>query len=202
MRAIVTFLLALLLPAVASCGGDLSDGGSGSRGVPQSAIRTASLDATWSLSLRGIAAQDPFVTTAASAFVADGVVEFAADDGSVAVLFAVENLDPRATACHPSGIFLDDVCLDRAAFPYVVFASSPVSEVYLGGRFCAAPRDGSAMEMTADTEHGLYRLRAVSPVVCPTGETETFEVRIERVDVDTAWGPQGPTLGGGPTLIE
>lgn len=201
MRAIVTFLLALLLPAVASCGGELSDD-SGSRGVPQSAIRTTSLDATWSLSLRGITAQDPFVTTAARAFVADGIVEFAAEDGSVAVLFSVENLDPRATACHPSGIFLDDVCLDRAAFPYVVFASSPVSEVYLGGRFCTAPRDGSALEMTADTDHGLYRLRAVAPVVCPTGETETFEVRVERVDAETTWGAQGPTLGGTPALVE
>lgn len=197
MRALLTLVLVFLIPAAAGCGDALGPDDESTRGLPSAAVSAESLDTTWAFSLREVGTQRPLVETAAHAMVSDGILEFATDDGSAGAVFSIENIDPRATACHPNGIILDDACMDRGAFPYLIFDRAPVLEVYLNGRACVVPRDGSANQIMADSDHTLYTVRAIAPVICPGGDEYVFEVELERVDAGDAFGEdRKPELGG------
>lgn len=198
MRAILLLLVIFLIPTAAGCGNSLGPSDDGTRGLPSAAIATSSLEATWSLTLREVGQPSALLETAVRAMVADGVLEFATADGAASVLFSVENLDPRATACHPNGVVLADACIDRGAFPYVIFDRSPVLELYLGGRRCLVPRDGSAGQITVDRNHTLYTVRAIAPATCPGADDRVFEVSLARLDSDTAFGGK-PQLGDSGT---
>lgn len=205
MRALLTLIVILLVPVAAGCGNDLGDPNDSTRGLPSASVSAESLDVTWALSLREVGGQHALVETTAGALLADGLLEFAADDESAAVLFEVENLDPRATACHQNAVIVDEACIDRSHFPYLIFERSPVLEVYVSGRRCVVPRDGSAGQIMADDEHLLHTVRAVAPVTCAGGDSYVFEIELRRVDVETTFGADKPQLGGSagePILID